>query len=1312
MLQIFNVNWSELVQRMPEIAEAGYDSLWLPPPAKAGSVFSVGYDLFDPFDLGDLNQRGTVATKYGSKAQLMQVIQTAHRFGIRVYLDNIVNHRGFDVPRYNANTPTNLYPGLAPQDFHLQTVSGGYYVNWPDITDFNTIWNIQNQPLSGLLDLANEPGSVNLNFGPTMGSTTSKISYLRQPGNNSYYMDPALPSIGGPWHPFNGSHGIPVVEDVNAYLMRSVMWILNETKCDGFRLDAVKHVPSGFFGDTSDTPNGYTGAIQAMFDYVHGYGSNVTGNGYQETGGNRDSLFNTEAPRNDALIFGEHLGQPPTFDEYLSRGMRLLNTPLANYLNGVLGNPGGSLSGLDQRDFSPSGAYSPIQSIMYAQSADNGYAAHRELQNAYYFMHEGIPEVYSDGNNQTQVSPGQNAFPAIANANFLGQYADDAMPELCRLHHQFARGGTWSRWSDTDIVAFERYDYREGSGSNPQDQDVALFAMNDKFGFPGDVSFDDGVSRSGDGYYGCGPVSNSRGVGLVVGFPPGTVLVQMARSSAGSDRACAHLLVHGATQNKTLATSTANDPNPANRLIYVGGQSLAQNGGALELLIPSGGYVIYALQPPEPSRAALADTITLRQQSQDAPRITVFRQDGVNGDSNFNPAYPFRVRGSVDTSGNLLPMANVSNFTYSIDIPVVTNGPFDIMVKQDASAVNTLVKLDGGVDLNSQMGLGGTNLNDLRDNPPGYATDVFLGYEQALIQLKSGPERFGSRNVASNNLVSPNAETFAYVVGGAASVVTGSGFGAALTNATARWVWHDPTNSVTALGTVPLTQRNPINPAAGQTVEIWVKVGYQFQINTGCLYYTTDGGEPLGSFGTGKGTTRMVPLVFSNHDSATSSIDWWKGVIPANAQIAGAQIRYKISLFYSGLASPIPDSESSGSKYYGLVQAAITNFNPTTARVWLHNDLNPLNTTNGLQEGYHIVRARSFLQRTGKSSSYSTFSQTFYYDAGPPAGVIAFPTTDGSAINSSSYTVVVRTDANVTGVQFNIEDSNANNDDSVTGLNNGNGSTNGAAKYVNATTVTPTAALDSSYPNFPQEFRFNYASVPSAGTATIRVRLSKLTSGVLPDRVATLVRSVSTTAPAQILNLSSPTNGALLVISPNNVTTVQACFTPSLTTNNTSLFSIYINGLLQPRNQYTIRSTAVCGAKLSTLQYFWLNSIPGTNVIQVVYTNQVTLSDTHLVAVARPGDSDGDGMPDWMELVAGTNPYDANSVLRITSLTGPLLAWQSVSNVHYQVLSTSNLNYPLLPLSPVIPGLGATTFYYDNSSGQSNHFYRIQVLPW
>src|SRR5216684_1191977 len=109
MLELFQVNWSDLTQKMPEIAEAGYTSLWLPNPAKGNSgAYSIGYDQFDPFDFGDKNQQGTTATKYGTKAQLLQMVQTAHRFGIRVYFDNVMNHRGSTVPGFNSGTPTNF----------------------------------------------------------------------------------------------------------------------------------------------------------------------------------------------------------------------------------------------------------------------------------------------------------------------------------------------------------------------------------------------------------------------------------------------------------------------------------------------------------------------------------------------------------------------------------------------------------------------------------------------------------------------------------------------------------------------------------------------------------------------------------------------------------------------------------------------------------------------------------------------------------------------------------------------------------------------------------------------------------------------------------------------------------------------------------------------------------------------------------------------------------------------------------------------------------------------------------------------------
>src|SRR5260221_12387930 len=88
ILQYFNTSWNEIAVRMPELAEAGYTALWLPPPFQAGSQNSVGYDIFDRFNFGS----GGVITRYGSADDLLSMVAIAHRFGIRVYFDNVMAH--------------------------------------------------------------------------------------------------------------------------------------------------------------------------------------------------------------------------------------------------------------------------------------------------------------------------------------------------------------------------------------------------------------------------------------------------------------------------------------------------------------------------------------------------------------------------------------------------------------------------------------------------------------------------------------------------------------------------------------------------------------------------------------------------------------------------------------------------------------------------------------------------------------------------------------------------------------------------------------------------------------------------------------------------------------------------------------------------------------------------------------------------------------------------------------------------------------------------------------------------------------------
>jgi hypothetical protein len=1353
MLELFGLNWAQLTQKMPEIAEAGYDSLWLPVPCKGNAgTYDVGYDPFDPFDLGSTNQQGTIATKYGTQAQLIQMVQMAHRFGIRVYFDNVMNHRAITVPGANANTPTNYYPGLVPQDFHLQTV-GNYFANWPSVSDWCYLQEVENQPLEGLVDLANEPGTLNWNFGNAIGDTTNKPVFIRFPNRPDLYMDTNGVFLGTGWggaglRPFDG-HGQPVPEDVTTYLLRAVGWTLWMTKCDGFRLDAVKHVPVDFFGNETgqtDDPNfvGYTGMIQAMYDYVHGYGNNVDTNGYIETDGNRNSLFNTDATRNDAMVFGEYeagsIQSGSDYSDYLNSGMRLLNQPLLTHMNNCFGG-GETLAGMDGRDFAPSttwpdsgncsgdtdGNFSAAQGVNLPQSQDGGSCCptHEELQNAYNFMREGLPMVYSDGFNHNPSGgyPGYST-PIASTASYLGESnlvsqatnvesSDNRIPDIVYLHNQLARGGTWSRWSDQNLVIFERYDYRETT--NTPDQDVALFALNDK-SYPGDIAWDDGVSRTYDGYYdGSKGTQNSKGQGLVVGFPPGSVLAQLSSTATGNDRAYKQLLVHGATSSLSAAQSSATAAYAPDRLIYVGGQTIPSGGGAIELNIPSGsdsdsadypigGWVIYGYQWPEASRAnVVTNAIILQQGGVAAQRMMVYRQDGTNGDPNYNPLFPFKMRGSVDPNGNVVTGVNVSNLTYAIDIPIVTNAPFNIIARSDASSANTLVKLDGGIDLNSQMGLGPTNNSsglaptnfpDFRDYKPGYAWDMFLGYEQTLLQPRYGPEKFAAEDVSRDNVTSLGAETYYYTVGSSNLVVFGGGNGSNIDTSTATWIYHNPGNTNSALNFGTPTQMVPTNPAAGVPVDLWVKVGYNFQTNPCNLYYTTDGSNPEGAFGAGKNTTKVLPATYIAADSAGDGSGWWKATIPGTNNTAGTQVRYKFGTYENNIGTII-DYDSS--KLYGLSQGIITNFNPVNAIVWLHNDLNPANTVTGLQEGFHIIRARTFLPRTNKSSVFNTFSQTFYYDAGPPAGVFVNPAPVGATISNATYQVIVRADSSATELDYNIIDSNSNNDDVVTRQNNGNGLSNGVPIFVAVAPTTPTTALNTTYSNYPVEFHFNYVAVPTNGTATITVILKKATTAIFPGRVTSLTNTVNTAAPSQYMLISDPaSDGLTLVMAPTSTFTINACYSSTLAgAANINFFSIFINGVFQPRQDmygdplyYFNPSDTSCGTGLNIISYDWTGATPGTNTIQVLYTNNVVLSDTRTVIVEST------------PTITGVTP----------GASSQYITWSSYPDQYYQVLSTTNLADPFEPLGIPVPGeVGAATFLDTNQSSPSR-FYEIQVV--
>jgi len=84
--------WTFVKSKLPEIARAGFTALWLPPANKAAYWKSMGYDPYDYYDLGEFDQQGAVPTWFGTKDELVDLINSAHEHGLQVYADIVINH--------------------------------------------------------------------------------------------------------------------------------------------------------------------------------------------------------------------------------------------------------------------------------------------------------------------------------------------------------------------------------------------------------------------------------------------------------------------------------------------------------------------------------------------------------------------------------------------------------------------------------------------------------------------------------------------------------------------------------------------------------------------------------------------------------------------------------------------------------------------------------------------------------------------------------------------------------------------------------------------------------------------------------------------------------------------------------------------------------------------------------------------------------------------------------------------------------------------------------------------------------------------
>lgn len=82
----------------------GIDRIWFPPPSKSQSGgYSMGYDPYDYYDLGQYNQKGTTATHFGTQAELKNAIAAFRTNGIVCMADLVLNHRSGGASEPNPN---------------------------------------------------------------------------------------------------------------------------------------------------------------------------------------------------------------------------------------------------------------------------------------------------------------------------------------------------------------------------------------------------------------------------------------------------------------------------------------------------------------------------------------------------------------------------------------------------------------------------------------------------------------------------------------------------------------------------------------------------------------------------------------------------------------------------------------------------------------------------------------------------------------------------------------------------------------------------------------------------------------------------------------------------------------------------------------------------------------------------------------------------------------------------------------------------------------------------------------------------------
>ncbi|MEO8406312.1 MAG: T9SS type A sorting domain-containing protein [Chitinophagaceae bacterium] len=200
--------YDTLAAKIPAMKTAGIRALWMPPPSKGNwGISDMGYGIFDHYDLGAYNQKGSTETRFGSKAELLNVLSVAHSVAggapyMDMYADVILNHtygNNTDAEESGDNPavktyvfnkavvsgtqrvpfPTNeirwVIPSAAAGDYYIQI--GGYFLNYAGVVgergyDVNIKFTSNAPPVPGAQLWESEPNNGSGQFNVALDQKT------------------------------------------------------------------------------------------------------------------------------------------------------------------------------------------------------------------------------------------------------------------------------------------------------------------------------------------------------------------------------------------------------------------------------------------------------------------------------------------------------------------------------------------------------------------------------------------------------------------------------------------------------------------------------------------------------------------------------------------------------------------------------------------------------------------------------------------------------------------------------------------------------------------------------------------------------------------------------------------------------------------------------------------------------------------------------------------------------------------------------------------------------------------------------------